>query len=180
VFLFDEPLSNLDASLRADLRVEIGALVRRLEATAIYVTHDQVEAMTLGDRICVMRAGKVLQIASPREIYEKPATSFVGTFLGSPKMNLVPASKNPFPFEAKGADAIGIRPEDIRIEPSGVAATIVAIEPLGAETHIVVRAGELDLRVRSRGFDEHARGDTIHLAIDEARGHRFDADGARL
>ncbi|MEA2753517.1 MAG: sn-glycerol 3-phosphate transport system ATP-binding protein, partial [Myxococcales bacterium] len=92
VFLFDEPLSNLDAALRQDLRIEIGSLVRELGVTAIYVTHDQVEAMTLADRICVMQKGKVLQIGKPREIYERPATSFVATFLGTPRMNLVEGS----------------------------------------------------------------------------------------
>src|ERR1700722_5619471 len=91
VFLFDEPLSNLDASLRGDIRLEIGQLVRRLGATALYVTHDHVEAMTLADRIAVMRGGRLLQLATPREVYERPATSFVGTFLGSPRMNLLPA-----------------------------------------------------------------------------------------
>src|SRR5471032_3700411 len=89
VFLFDEPLSNLDASLRADIRLEIGQLVRRLGATALYVTHDHVEAMTLADRIAVMRGGRLLQLATPREVYEQPATSFVGAFLGSPRMNLL-------------------------------------------------------------------------------------------
>jgi len=91
VFLFDEPLSNLDASLRGDIRLEIGQLVRRLGATALYVTHDHVEAMTLADRIAVMKSGRLLQLATPREVYEQPATSFVGTFLGSPRMNLLPA-----------------------------------------------------------------------------------------
>ena len=180
VFLFDEPLSNLDAALRADLRVELGALVRRLEATAIYVTHDQVEAMTLGDRICVMRDGKVLQVATPRAIYEKPVNTFVATFLGSPKMNLIAVKQNPFAIDTKSAETIGVRPEDIRVEKEGVAATIIALEPLGAETHIVARAGDLELRVRSQGFDAHARGDAIHLGIDPARVHYFDKDGVRL
>src|SRR5690606_2478803 len=89
VFLFDEPLSNLDAALRQELRVGIGVLVRELGVTAIYVTHDQVEAMTLADRICIMKKGEIQQIAPPREIYERPATSFVGTFIGAPKMNLL-------------------------------------------------------------------------------------------
>ena len=90
VFLFDEPLSNLDASLRGDLRLEIGRLVRRLGVTALYVTHDHVEAMTLADRIAVMKAGRLVQVGTPREVYERPATSFVGAFLGSPRMNLIP------------------------------------------------------------------------------------------
>src|SRR5262249_36721872 len=124
-FLFDEPLSNLDASLRGDIRLEIGQLVRRLGATALYVTHDHVEAMTLADRIAVMRAGKLLQLATPREIYEKPATSFVGTFLGSPRMNLLPARAEgdalhagPFRLRRPGGTLparleVGVRPEHV-------------------------------------------------------------------
>jgi ABC-type sugar transport system ATPase subunit len=179
VFLFDEPLSNLDAALRADLRVEIGTLVRNLGATAIYVTHDQVEAMTLADRICVMRSGRVEQIATPREAYEKPATSFVATFLGSPKMNLISSDANPFRV-ATGAKTIGIRPEDIRIVEGGVKAEIVAIEPLGAETHLLARAGDIELRIRSHGFETHSRGQTIGLELAEERIHAFDEDGKRI
>ena len=200
VFLFDEPLSNLDASLRADIRLEIGALVRRLGATALYVTHDHVEAMTLADRIAVMRGGRVLQVAPPREIYEKPATSFVGTFLGSPRMNIVAARvvgdvvlAGPFRLarqilarpsvDLPAAIEIGVRPEDVRlVDEGGVAAEVIATEPLGAETHLVVRAGEIDLRVRTIGFDSRARGDIVRVAIDEARAHLFDParDGARI
>src|SRR3984893_10232798 len=91
LFLFDEPLSNLDAKLRSDIRLEIGQLVRRLGVTALYVTHDHVEAMTLADRIAVLRAGRLLQVGTPREVYERPATSFVGAFLGTPRMNLIAA-----------------------------------------------------------------------------------------
>jgi ABC-type sugar transport system ATPase subunit len=91
LFLFDEPLSNLDASLRSDIRLEIGQLVRRLGVTALYVTHDHVEAMTLADRIAVLREGRLLQVGAPRELYERPATSFVARFLGAPRMNIVPA-----------------------------------------------------------------------------------------
>src|SRR5205823_11471788 len=119
-------------------------LVRELEATAIYVTHDQVEAMTLADRICIMRAGRVLQISTPREAYEKPATSFVASFLGSPKMNLLSAEVrdgeiHAGPFRIPARDnlpktlELGIRPEDIRIVDGGMRAEIVILEPLGAE-----------------------------------------------
>src|SRR5579863_7647684 len=150
VFLFDEPLSNLDASLRGDIRLEIGQLVRRLGATALYVTHDHVEAMTLADRIAVLRAGRLLQFAAPREIYERPATSFVGAFLGSPRMNLLPARvegdllhAGPFRLPRPSVDLpprleLGVRPEHVALGVEGVPGKVVAVEPLGAESHLVV------------------------------------------
>jgi multiple sugar transport system ATP-binding protein len=194
VFLFDEPLSNLDASLRGDIRLEIGQLVRRLGATAVYVTHDHVEAMTLADRIAVMRAGRLLQCATPREIYERPATSFVATFIGAPRMNLFLARVDgdslvagPFRFAKPSGDLpsvveIGVRPDHVHLAKEGVAGVIVISEPLGAETHHVVRAGEIEVRVRAQGFDPLAPNSVVHLAFDEARLHLFDParDGARL
>jgi multiple sugar transport system ATP-binding protein len=195
VFLFDEPLSNLDAALRGDIRLEIGALVRRLGSTAIYVTHDHVEAMTLADRIAVMRAGKLLQFASPRDIYERPASSFVGTFLGTPRMNLWEGRTEngavqvgPFALSAPGAlpskVECGVRPEHVEIVPvaDGTPAEIVAVEPLGAETHFVLRAGELDIRARAPGFDARARGEKVGVRFDAKRVHWFDPakDGARV
>src|SRR3984957_4977364 len=172
VFLFDEPLSNLDASLRGDIRLEIGQLVRRLGATALYVTHDHVEAMTLADRIAVMRAGKILQVATPREIYERPATSFVGGFLGSPRMNLLPARvendavvagafRLPRPAGTLPVRlVVGVRPEHVSVGDVGELGEILAVEPLGAETHLVVRVGGSELRAQARGFANHARGDS--------------------
>ena len=194
VFLFDEPLSNLDAALRGDIRLEIGALVRRLGATAMYVTHDHVEAMTLADRIAVMRAGKLLQLATPREVYERPATSFVGTFLGAPRMNLIAARVDdgaivagPFrvapPRDAKlpAAMELGVRPEDVRLvdvsDATAVRATVIAVEPLGAETHFVLRAGDVELRARAPGFDHRGRGAEVGVVIDERRALLFDAGG---
>ena len=196
VFLFDEPLSNLDAALRQDLRIEIGALVRELGVTAIYVTHDQVEAMTLADRICVMKKGKVLQIAEPREIYERPATSFVATFLGTPRMNLVDGSVSgdvitcgPFRVPAPatvraraakddGKVVVGIRPEDVHLakeDAEGAARFEVAVsEPLGAETHLVLRAGDVELRVRAPGFDPRPTGTVVFVTIDASRMHVFE------
>jgi multiple sugar transport system ATP-binding protein len=189
VFLFDEPLSNLDASLRGDIRLEIGQLVRRLGATALYVTHDHVEAMTLADRIAVMRAGKVLQLGTPRAVYEEPATSFVGAFLGSPRMNLLPAraegaaiAAGPFRV-GKPAGAlpermeVGVRPEHVTLGDAGEPGEVLAVEPLGAETHVLVRVGELELRAQARGFDTHQRGDAVRVAIDVAHALVFDADG---
>jgi multiple sugar transport system ATP-binding protein len=189
VFLFDEPLSNLDASLRSDIRLEIGELVRRLQATALYVTHDHVEAMTLADRIGVMRKGKLLQIATPREIYERPANSFVGAFLGSPRMNVLSARAERDAVVAGGFRLprpggalpsrleIGVRPEHVALGTTGERGEVIAVEPLGAETHVVVRVGELELRVRGSGFDTHRRGDAVHVTIDVARALVFDADG---
>ena len=203
VFLFDEPLSNLDAALRQDLRIEIGALVRELGVTAIYVTHDQVEAMTLADRICVMKKGRVLQIAAPREIYERPATSFVATFLGTPRMNLVDGKIDGDaiacgPFRVAAPEAVraahtksditrvvvGIRPEDVHLAKEGddgAARFEVAVsEPLGAETHLVLRssnagAGDVELRVRAPGFDPRPTGAAVFVTIDASRMHVFEA-----
>jgi multiple sugar transport system ATP-binding protein len=199
VFLFDEPLSNLDAALRQDLRIEIGSLVRELGVTAIYVTHDQVEAMTLADRICVMQKGRVLQIAPPREIYERPATSFVATFLGTPRMNLVDARADgdelavgPFrvarPSLASVPErlVVGVRPEDVHLAKEGDAGAarfeVAVSEPLGAETHLVLRAGEVELRVRAPGFDPRPPGTEVHVTIDASRMHLFAAtpEGTRL
>jgi multiple sugar transport system ATP-binding protein len=195
VFLFDEPLSNLDAALRQELRVELGVLVRKLGVTALYVTHDQVEAMTLGDRICVMKKGRVLQIASPRELYERPATSFVATFLGTPKMNLLEgiAGKDtvvcgPFCLDVPRRGAlpdrvvVGVRPEDVRLVPDateGAASmTVVVSEPLGAETHLLLRKGDVELRARAPGFDPRPVGSEITVSLSGAKLHFFAADEA--
>jgi multiple sugar transport system ATP-binding protein len=196
VFLFDEPLSNLDASLRSEIRLEIGQLVRRLGVTALYVTHDHVEAMTLGDRIAVLRAGKLLQVGTPREIYQRPASSFVATFLGAPRMNILPASgeddgafitAGPFRVPRPRGTLprrfeVGIRPEDVRLGAEGVPGQILALEPLGAETHFVVRVGEHDLRTVARGFDDRRRGETVRISFDASRVLFFetDGDGARI
>jgi multiple sugar transport system ATP-binding protein len=190
VFLFDEPLSNLDASLRAEIRLEIGQLVRRLGATAIYVTHDHVEAMTLGDRIAVLRAGQLLQVGTPSDVYDRPATSFVGAFVGSPRMNVLPARTDggvvwagPFRI-AEGRTGlparleVGVRPENVRlVEEGGEPGEVIEVEPLGAETHLLVRTGGLDLRAVVRGFGANRRGDQVGVAVDAARAHIFDADG---
>jgi multiple sugar transport system ATP-binding protein len=200
VFLFDEPLSSLDAALRADIRLEIGQLVRRLGTTAIYVTHDHVEAMTLGDRIAVLSHGRVCQVGSPREIYERPATSFVAGFLGSPRMNLLPGRADDDaivagPFRVPRPDGelparvdVGVRPEHVSVTrrdpaaPAGVAGRVLAIEPVGSETHVLVRAGEVEVRAVTRGFADLRRDDEVSLAIDATRAHLFDAgnEGRRV
>jgi multiple sugar transport system ATP-binding protein len=189
VFLFDEPLSNLDASLRGDIRLEIGELVRRLAVTAIYVTHDHVEAMTLADRIAVMRAGKLLQVATPRQVYEEPATSFVAAFLGSPRVNLLAARPEPDaivagpfrlpkpPVALPARVSVGVRPEHVTLGDRGECGDVIAVEPLGAETHVLVRVGGCELRAQARGFDALRRGDQVRVAIDTSRIMLFDADG---
>jgi multiple sugar transport system ATP-binding protein len=194
VFLFDEPLSNLDAALRADLRLEIGQLVRRLGATALYVTHDHVEAMTLADRIAVLRSGRLLQLGTPRDVYERPATSFVGAFLGTPRMNLMPARvaegaivSGPFRWARAHAALperldVGVRPEHVRLGAAGERGEVVAVEPLGAESHVVVRVGSLELRVQSPGFDPRRAGDAVGVSIDAPHVVLFEAEreGRRL
>jgi multiple sugar transport system ATP-binding protein len=199
-FLFDEPLSNLDAALRSELRVEIGSLVRRLGTTSIYVTHDQVEAMTLGDRILVMRAGTIEQLGTPRAIYEDPATSFVAGFLGTPPCNLVDTVRDedrlvsgqldvPVPQGLGSAErvTIGLRPEHLALGQNGsgdalsIPGEVVAAEPLGAETHLHVDTGGARLRARVPGWNAPARGETVRLSIDRQRILYFDAaTGARL
>jgi multiple sugar transport system ATP-binding protein len=194
VFLFDEPLSNLDASLRGDIRLEIGQLVRRLGTTAIYVTHDHVEAMTLADRIAVLRGGRLLQLGTPREVYDRPATSFVGAFLGSPRMNLLPGRvegdavwAGPFRLPRPAGALpdrleVGVRPEHVTLGPDGEPGQVVAVEPLGAETHLVLRVGGHELRALARGFDTHRRDDPVRVSIEASRTLLFDAagEGARV
>jgi multiple sugar transport system ATP-binding protein len=196
VFLFDEPLSNLDAALRGDIRLEIGQLVRRLGTTAVYVTHDHVEAMTLADRIAVMARGRVCQVGSPREVYERPATSFVAAFLGTPRMNLIQGRADgdsilagPFRVPRPKGDLparvdVGVRPEHVSVAkgdpatvPSGVAGRVLAVEPIGSETHLLVRAGEVEVRAAARGFGDLQRDDEVSVTIDTSRVHLFEADG---
>ena len=201
VFLFDEPLSNLDAALRAELRVEIAALVRRLGVTSLYVTHDQVEAMTMGDRIAVLRGGALQQVGAPRVIYEDPANDFVAGFLGSPPMNWIDMERDKGSLRGAGAlfpapEGIalperikaGVRPEHLPIHEDRkapgsieVLATVAAAEPLGAETHLLVEAAGARLRVRTAGFDAPRRGESVRLYVDPRAVLWFDGKtGARL
>jgi multiple sugar transport system ATP-binding protein len=187
VYLFDEPLSNLDAALRVELRREIGALVRRLGVTALYVTHDHAEAMTLGDRVAVLRAGELQQVATPREIYEAPANDFVAGFVGSPRINLARGQNEggevrvgPFRLRPPGGLGpgdveVGVRPESVRLgEGSGAEGEVSAVEPLGAETHLVLEVGGLSLRARVPGFSPLGRGDRVRVSLDEGALHFFD------
>jgi multiple sugar transport system ATP-binding protein len=144
--------------------------------------------MTLADRIAVMRAGHVLQIGTPRDIYDRPATSFVGSFLGSPRMNLWPGRVDgdavvagPFrvqrPREAPARVEVGVRPEHVILGEGDAQGEVIAVEPLGAETHVVVRIAGFDVRAHTRGFDARRRGDRVLLSIDASRAMVFDADG---
>lgn len=132
VCLMDEPLSNLDAKLRAEMRVEIRALQQRLGLTMVYVTHDQVEAMTMADRIVVMNAGRVQQVATPRDLYARPANIFVAGFIGTPPMNMIPAEALPAQMSVPPGSTLGVRPEDITLGPDGVPARLAGVEYLGA------------------------------------------------
>ena len=175
-FLFDEPLSNLDAKLRVQMRMEIKALQRELGVTALYVTHDQVEAMTLADRMIVMNDGRAEQIGRPLEIYDDPATTFVAGFIGSPPMNFLP--------DPEGGGVTGVRPEHLRLctPLEGLAAGRIRFtEALGAETlaHVALDGGGLaTIRLDARAAPRE--GEAVGLAADPARLYRFDAAGARL
>ena len=179
-FLFDEPLSNLDAALRVGMRLEISELHKRLATTMIYVTHDQVEAMTMADKIVVLRAGHIEQVGSPLELYRSPRNLFVAGFIGSPKMNLVGGAE----AARHGATTIGVRPEHIAVSASeGTWAGRVGVsEHLGSDTffHVHVEGWPDPVTVRTQGEFGLSHGDTIHMTPDPAQIHRFDAAGLRV
>jgi sn-glycerol 3-phosphate transport system ATP-binding protein len=172
VCLMDEPLSNLDAKLRHEMRTEIRALQQRLGMTMVYVTHDQTEAMTMADRVVLMRDGHVEQNGRPEELYSRPATSFTARFIGTPPMNLV----------ARGGKLIGIRPEHIRIvSQDGHPARIKSVEHLGADSIVLCEFEGQPVSVRQDGFSKAAPGDEIRLAWTDRDEHQFDqATGQRL
>jgi sn-glycerol 3-phosphate transport system ATP-binding protein len=202
VFLFDEPLSNLDAKLRIAMRVEIRKLQRRLNTTSIYVTHDQLEAMTLADILVVMNGGQVEQIGNPLEIYQKPATTFVAAFIGAPPMNLVGLGDSGINLGAADAAILGIRPEDLELAngsaPAGGVAfelTVEAIEKVGAETYVYglrtlengqptvsARPGEPppgEILVRIPGQQGPGIGETVRAVAPREKLHLFSADGRK-
>jgi ABC-type sugar transport system ATPase subunit len=203
VFLFDEPLSNLDAKLRSEMRLEIIQLHQKIDTTMIYVTHDQVEAMTMADRIVVMSQGRIQQIGTPLEIYDDPVNLFVAGFIGSPSMNMFDASiencdgieivsgamripvSNSHPVTGHSAAKIGIRPESIAIHPpgerAGVDAVVESIEHLGAETLFVVSTGGPTLTIKSPRNNSLKRGDRICVNVCEENVFGFNAnDGNRI
>jgi multiple sugar transport system ATP-binding protein len=173
LFLFDEPLSNLDAELRVSMRAELRDLHARLGSTMIYVTHDQVEAMTLADKIVVLRAGKIEQIGTPKELYERPINTFVAGFIGSPRMN----------FIANGIGRIGIRPEHIRINTDGEgrALTVQQFEYMGASSLLQgVLADGAKIEVLLTQPLNVSRGDSVMLSWDVAHEHHFDKNEQRI
>jgi len=203
VFLFDEPLSNLDAKLRVAMRGEIKALHQRLKTTTVYVTHDQVEAMTMADRIVVMHDGRVEQIGTPLELYDRPGNLFVAQFIGSPAMNVVEGTvrRNGSAYveaaggvrwplgHAAGAEGqrvvYGIRPEHLDLAGARsertVAGEVIVVEPTGAETELLVKVGEAQIVLVTHGRPVVNPGDRIALALDPAMVHVFDEEtGQRL
>ena len=192
VFLFDEPLSNLDAKLRVAMRSEIKALHQRLKTTTVYVTHDQVEAMTMADRIAVMNEGRIEQLGAPLELYDRPANLFVAQFIGSPAMNvfegvygngMVQALGAYWPCEVKAREgqrvAYGIRPEHLRLERGGITGQIEVVEPMGAETEILVKVGGQTLNMMTHGRASVGPGERVSLAPQPSQAHLFDAETGR-
>lgn len=179
-FLFDEPLSNLDAALRVGMRMEISELHKKLDTTMVYVTHDQVEAMTMADKIVVLQAGVIEQVGSPLELYRAPRNTFVAGFIGSPKMNLITGEA----AAGQGAHTIGIRPEHIDVVDSGGTwqGTVGVAEHLGSDTFFHIHNTGLaeTLTVRAIGDVNLRHGDPIHLKPRAGEFHRFDAQGLRI
>ncbi len=178
LFLFDEPLSNLDAALRVNTRLEIAQLHQRLKATMVYVTHDQVEAMTLADKIVVLNAGHVAQVGAPMELYNDPDNTFVAGFIGSPKMNFIEGTRL-----GESVKTIGVRPEHISVnrESGTWKGTVSYAEHLGADTYLYLdteRAGAITVRLS--GEYQVEPGETIYATPDPARTLRFDENGQRL
>jgi multiple sugar transport system ATP-binding protein len=197
VFLFDEPLSNLDAALRVQMRAEIRGLHERLGSTSIFVTHDQVEAMTMADRIVVMRNGRLEQAGAPLDLYDRPANAFVAGFIGSPAMNLLPGHASgrqvtlaggvvlPVPFDASGAILYGIRPEHLDLVPPGtpraLAGKVGVIESTGTAMFVAVETGHQTLHVLFSDRPALSRGDAVALRPKDGLSHLFDAaSGVRL
>ena len=166
VCLMDEPLSNLDAQLRGEMRREIRALQQRLGITMVYVTHDQTEAMTMADRVVLLRAGRIEQVGSPEELYAHPATAFTASFIGAPPMNLM---------KLNGRDVVtGVRPEDMRLAAEGLPGRVEAVEYLGADSLVAVNAHGQTMLVRVPGRAPTRAGDEVRVAWDKNHEHRFD------
>jgi len=202
VFLFDEPLSNLDAKLRVQMRAEIKELHQRLKTTSVYVTHDQIEAMTMADQIVVMRDGRVEQRGQPLDLYDNPANVFVAGFIGSPAMNFIPATLRtsgagpevvfadgsawPVPRLLAGQDGqpvvYGVRPEHLALSADqvGLRTTVVVVEPTGANTEVYARFGGAELTAVFRERHNFRAGDTLHLLPDAHHTHVFDAESGQV
>ncbi|MBY0339042.1 MAG: sn-glycerol-3-phosphate ABC transporter ATP-binding protein UgpC [Acetobacteraceae bacterium] len=195
VFLFDEPLSNLDAKLRVQMRSEIKELHQRLKVTTVYVTHDQIEAMTMADKIVVMELGHIRQAGPPLELYDRPQNLFVAGFIGSPAMNFIQGAVGPHAFHAEdgtewplppqpvrpGPAVYGIRPEHFRLDPEGMPARVALVEPMGSETLVAMRIGDTPVQGVFRERIAARPGDTLPVSPDAALVHLFDKEsGQRL
>ena len=191
VFLFDEPLSNLDAKLRIQMRAEIRELHQRLGTTTVYVTHDQIEAMTMADNIVVMESGNIEQIGTPLEVYDRPRNVFVAGFIGSPSMNLLPGTVSgdgvdlggtviPVPSAASLAQGlsvtVGVRPEHLSLSDDGLPVDVSVVEPTGSETHVVGRFREMEVLAVFHARHAFNRGERLMLAPDISQIHIFDRD----
>jgi multiple sugar transport system ATP-binding protein len=192
VFLFDEPLSNLDAKLRVQMRAEIKELHQRLGTTTIYVTHDQVEAMTMADIIVVMRDGVIEQAGAPLDLFDKPANLFVAGFIGSPAMNFIAGTMVAGAFKTRDGQELpapnvdgeaityGVRPEHLRLDPDGFEVEVVVVEPTGSETLVVARLGDQPIACIFRERLPIRPGAKLRLSSDIAHVHLFGKDGRRL
>ncbi len=195
VFLMDEPLSNLDAKLREALRVELKHLQKTMGSTILFVTHDQIEALTMADRIAVLNEGKIIQQGTPNDIYDRPATTFVAQLVGTPRINLLAATRDngtvqvknsvltlPTPAQSLPSDVlIGIRPEDVRLDPQGKFTGQIALrEPLGVETILHVRSGEQTLLSLIPGMSDLQLGAEVRFNLSPDKLHWFDTRGQRL
>ena len=197
LFLMDEPLSNLDAKLRETLRVELEHIQKTQGSTTLFVTHDQVEALTMADRIGVLLEGKLVQVGDPNEIYDRPASVFVAQLVGSPRINLLPANRENGALHVENSSlklplneadghlpqsfTLGVRPEDINPDPEGeFMGDITLIEPLGVETVIHITVGEQSITSLVSGLSNFRIGDTVHFDIVRDRLHYFDSDGNRI
>ena len=204
MFLFDEPLSNLDAALRVEMRVELAKIKSQLNTTVVYVTHDQVEAMTLADKIVVLRDGRIEQVGRPLDLYASPANQFVAGFIGSPKMNFLSGkvvAQDALGLDVRLANAaqvkgvcsqpvdngveltFGVRPEHLALVtplPGGLQGDVVVAERLGAETYFHIRVADQNLIVKIDGDSSVKVGDTVGLTFDPARAHFFFKDGNRV
>jgi multiple sugar transport system ATP-binding protein len=181
VFLFDEPLSNLDAKLRVQMRIEIKKVHQKVRTTTVYVTHDQVEAMTLADRVVVMNHGRIEQIGTPEDVYDRPASTFVAGFIGAPPMNLLPAAALPAAGRASEGLLLGVRPEHLVWHEGGVGGgtplvegTASLVEPLGSDTLVSLDVGGTAVVARLPPRLVRRKGEAVRLAADPANLHFFD------
>lgn len=175
IYLMDEPLSSLDAKLRGNLRVELKRIQKELGATILYVTHDQIEAMTMADRIGVLREGELIQIGTPSEIYSSPADTYVACRLGSPQINLLPKDLFDFPEIPAETKTLGIRPEDVILGPSEMEGTVSGIENLGADTILLLNFNEHEVFAYADPRKTYSYGDVLKVGIDPEKTLFFDA-----